>query len=120
MKSKLIVHMSGKQTKLQKRTRNVDGSVIDSKTSSGKDDGHDFTYDFSYWSFDANDPMFVPQQQVYEDLGKDVIDCAFQGNFYSYSCSLIMYIECYVYLLPKDTTPVFSHTAKRAAARPTP
>lgn len=78
MKSKLIVHMAGKQTRLHKRTRNVDGSSNDGE--SGKDDGHDFTYDYSYWSFDANDPTFVPQQQVYEDLGRDVIDCAFQGK----------------------------------------
>lgn len=95
MKSRLIVSMTGKQTRLQKRLRTsntgptqivaaVDASVGANKSEGGEckenDGGYDFTYDYSYWSFDANDPKFVTQKQVYEDLGQDVINCAFQGE----------------------------------------
>lgn len=92
--------MTGKQTRLQKRERTSNTgpsqiSIDENSSSSHKtagaskndtgeckenDGGYDFTYDYSYWSFDANDPNFVTQQQVYEDLGRDVIDCAFQGE----------------------------------------
>lgn len=110
MKSNLIVHMTGKQTRLQKRARTsntggpninaVDANSRNSKNNNnnntvgvtpkndggecrGIDGAYDFTYDYSYWSFDTNDPSFVTQQQVYEDLGRDVIDCAFQGEPYT-------------------------------------
>lgn len=43
---------------------------------------HDFTFDFSYWSLDQSDGHFTNQDQVFQDLGTDVVDCAFQGyNF---------------------------------------
>lgn len=39
----------------------------------------EFTYDFSYWSHDADDKNFSSQEQVYNDLGTEVVDCAFEG-----------------------------------------
>lgn len=39
----------------------------------------DFTYDHSYWSVDSKDKHFATQAQVFNDLGNDVIDSAFQG-----------------------------------------
>lgn len=38
-----------------------------------------FTYDHSYWSVDNKDSHFASQEQVFQDLGKGVIDCAFEG-----------------------------------------
>jgi kinesin family protein 1 len=39
-----------------------------------------FKYDYSYWSHtDNNDPAFVTQRQVYEDLGIEMLDHAFEG-----------------------------------------
>lgn len=40
---------------------------------------HDFTFDYSYWSLDSKDEQFTTQEQVFNDLGTDVVDCAFQG-----------------------------------------
>lgn len=39
----------------------------------------EFTYDHSYWSVDPQDVPFVSQQQIYTDLGTQVVDAAFQG-----------------------------------------
>jgi kinesin family protein 1 len=39
-----------------------------------------FKYDYSYWSHtDSSDPNFVTQRQVYEDLGIEMLDHAFEG-----------------------------------------
>lgn len=38
-----------------------------------------FTFDHSYWSVNPSDPHYVSQEQVFEDLGQDMIDCAFYG-----------------------------------------
>lgn len=38
-----------------------------------------FAYDKSYWSFDRNDSHFAGQYNVFEDLGKPLLDNAFQG-----------------------------------------
>ncbi|XP_042242970.1 kinesin-like protein Klp98A isoform X2 [Homarus americanus] len=39
----------------------------------------DFTFDFSYWSHSDLDRHFAPQEQIYEDLGTDVVSNALQG-----------------------------------------
>ena len=39
----------------------------------------EFVYDSSYWSFDSNDPEFVSQRDVYNDLGKTTVGNAFDG-----------------------------------------
>jgi len=39
----------------------------------------DFTFDYSYWSFEPKDSHFASQEQVFEDLGIDVVQNAFQG-----------------------------------------
>lgn len=81
--STLIVEMSGTRTGLHKPLRASVSAGAETSISGRalpKDDQtHDFTYDYSYWSFDAADAAFATQTQVYEDLGRDVIDCAFQG-----------------------------------------
>ena len=79
MGAKLIVQMDGKKTRLQKLRRN--NLINDGANAvSLRDALNDFTFDHSYWSFDTADGHFTTQEQVYEDLGTDVINCAFQGK----------------------------------------
>ncbi|ELT95252.1 hypothetical protein CAPTEDRAFT_120732, partial [Capitella teleta] len=40
----------------------------------------DFTFDHSYWSMDSSQmEKYASQQQVFKDLGLDVIKCAYEG-----------------------------------------
>ncbi|KAG0760131.1 hypothetical protein G6F57_008676 [Rhizopus arrhizus] len=43
-----------------------------------------FTFDKSYWSADVNDPDYADQECVYNDLGKELLDHAFEG----YNCCI--------------------------------
>ncbi|XP_034663920.1 kinesin-like protein Klp98A isoform X4 [Drosophila subobscura] len=72
MDAQLIIEMEGKKTRLSKPR-------LQSIRDAGRDNHHDFTFDYSYWSFDAEDPHFATQEQVYSDLGNDVVDCAYEG-----------------------------------------
>ena len=45
----------------------------------GADGQKTFAFDKSYWSFDRKDPHFAGQADVFEDLGKPLLDNAFQG-----------------------------------------
>ncbi|XP_017092096.2 kinesin-like protein Klp98A isoform X2 [Drosophila bipectinata] len=72
MDAQLIVEMEGKKTRLLKPR-------LQSIRDAGRDNHHDFTFDYSYWSFDAEDQHFATQEQVYSDLGNDVVDCAYEG-----------------------------------------
>lgn len=38
-----------------------------------------FSFDHSYWSFDSLDTNYASQEQIYYDLGQDVVDNAFDG-----------------------------------------
>ncbi|XP_069675474.1 kinesin-like protein Klp98A isoform X2 [Periplaneta americana] len=74
MEAKLIIQMDGKKTR-----------ILNSKLLPGKENEHgrerykDFTFDHSYWSFDGADPHYASQEEVYKDLGTDVIESAFEG-----------------------------------------
>ncbi|XP_065367327.1 kinesin-like protein Klp98A [Calliphora vicina] len=69
MDAQCIVEMESKKTRLLKpKVQSMRDMLF-----------HDFTFDYSYWSYDKNDKHFATQQQVYSDLGTDVIDCAFEG-----------------------------------------
>ncbi|XP_050341543.1 kinesin-like protein Klp98A [Bactrocera neohumeralis] len=72
MDAQLIVQMDGKKTRLLK-------PKLQSIRDVGRDNHHDFTFDYSYWSFDEHDSHFATQEEVYSDLGTDVIDCAYEG-----------------------------------------
>lgn len=78
MGSKLIVQMDGKLTRLLKPVK-ISASGRPADTSS-IGDSNEFTFDYSYWSFDQRSTNFITQNQVYDDLGTDVINCAFQGT----------------------------------------
>ncbi|KAK3494093.1 hypothetical protein B0T13DRAFT_328752 [Neurospora crassa] len=52
----------------------------DAVVKGGKDQGQKiFAFDRSYWSFDKNAPNYAGQDQLHEDLGKPLLDNAFQG-----------------------------------------
>ncbi|CAH3041179.1 unnamed protein product [Porites lobata] len=38
-----------------------------------------FTFDYSYWSHNEGDPHFASQKQVYADIGKEMLEHAFEG-----------------------------------------
>ena len=44
-----------------------------------KSDTRNFTFDYSYWSMDSTQPQFANQDMVYDDLGKDMLNQAFDG-----------------------------------------
>lgn len=74
MQAKLIIDMKGKKTRI------VNSKVADGKDGDlGRERYKDFTFDYSYWSYDSADPHYASQEQVFRDLGMDVIDCAFEG-----------------------------------------
>ncbi|XP_055307499.1 kinesin-like protein Klp98A [Sitodiplosis mosellana] len=81
MNAKSIVQMDGEKTRLLKKPENVS---IDSASISST--FHDFTFDYSYWSGDGPHHI-VSQKEIYDDLGVDVIECAFQG----YNACLLAY-----------------------------
>jgi len=74
---------------LNKREIDMESNIIIKMDNSGKkttiinpnmpSDIKDFTYDHSYWSSDSRDRHFATQEQVFSDLGKDVINSAFDG-----------------------------------------
>ena len=38
-----------------------------------------FTFDYSYWSMDPTQPQFASQDTVYEGMGRDMLNHAFDG-----------------------------------------
>ncbi|XP_053680754.1 kinesin-like protein Klp98A [Anopheles nili] len=78
--AKLIVQMDGKKTRLFKPKLGTGNGVRgDLASRTAQDPFNDFTFDHSYWSVDERDPHFTPQDTVFEDLGTEIVDCAFQG-----------------------------------------
>lgn len=60
----LIIKMSGKSTGIT----NPENNEVKS-----------FTFDYSFFSHDANEPNFVNQDYVYDSLGTDMLEHAFVG-----------------------------------------
>lgn len=84
MDAKLIVQMDGKKTRLHKpKYPTIDNNI---GVSVNRDNFNDFTFDHSYWSFDTSvcsdfgDHHMATQEEVYNDLGTDVVNSAFQGT----------------------------------------
>ena len=44
-----------------------------------KNETKTYTFDYSYWSMDSDQPQFASQDMVYNDLGKDMLNHAFDG-----------------------------------------
>ncbi|KAH8648166.1 hypothetical protein BGZ60DRAFT_535072 [Tricladium varicosporioides] len=73
--AKCIVQMKGNQTVL---TPPPEAETRGGKAA--KDAGQKtFAFDKSYWSFDKSDPTYAGQDNLHNDLGKPLLDNAFQG-----------------------------------------
>ncbi|KAI8090253.1 uncharacterized protein B0P05DRAFT_464203 [Gilbertella persicaria] len=59
----------------------------DHKGNRDMEDVKAFTFDKSYWSADKNDPSYADQNRVYNDLGEELLDHAFDG----YNCCIFAY-----------------------------
>ncbi|CAJ2502664.1 Uu.00g100580.m01.CDS01 [Anthostomella pinea] len=72
--AKCIVQMKGDQTIL---TTPNDAA----HSGKGSKDGgpKNFAFDRSYWSFNKSDPNYAGQENLHDDLGKPLLDNAFQG-----------------------------------------
>ncbi|KAI0407730.1 kinesin heavy chain [Xylaria palmicola] len=72
--SKCIVEMKGNQTVLTPPPDGAHGGK-GAKDLAPKP----FAFDRSYWSFNKNDPDYAGQENLHNDLGKPLLDNAFQG-----------------------------------------
>lgn len=63
-----LIRMEGNQTIITKPAG--EGSKPDTKV---------FAYDYSYWSYDPRDPNYASQDVVYNDLGQELLEHAFNG-----------------------------------------
>ncbi|KAF2634930.1 kinesin-domain-containing protein [Massarina eburnea CBS 473.64] len=74
--AQLIVKMNGGQTVLSPPAN------IDTKGKAAKaalEGSKTFAFDRSYWSFDRNAPNYAGQSDLFDDLGKPLLDNAFGG-----------------------------------------
>jgi hypothetical protein len=80
-----LVRMSGNQTIITKPPE---------ARSSKDEDVKAFTFDKSYWSADKNDSSYADQATVYNDLGEDLLDHAFDGyNCCIFACKLSIFLH---------------------------
>ncbi|CAG9762124.1 unnamed protein product [Ceutorhynchus assimilis] len=70
LEAQLIIQMKGKTTGILNCKANTRDENIRYK---------EFTFDHSYWSHNKNFDNFASQELVYNDLGTEVVDCAFEG-----------------------------------------
>ncbi|XP_046886010.1 uncharacterized protein LOC124474143 isoform X2 [Hypomesus transpacificus] len=75
MSAKVIVRMEGCSTSILNPKHISKGVPADEI----KDEGKTFSFDFSYDSTDIKGASFVPQEQVFQDLGSEVLTAAFEG-----------------------------------------
>ncbi|KAI7852557.1 hypothetical protein BDC45DRAFT_443497 [Circinella umbellata] len=73
-----LIEMKGNQTIIRKPDEMKTGTQDDVKA---------FTFDKSYWSADKEDPSYADQEKVFNDLGADLLDHAFDG----YNCCIFAY-----------------------------
>ncbi|KAM4607372.1 uncharacterized protein kif16bb isoform 2-T2 [Polymixia lowei] len=71
--SKVIIHMKGNTTSIHSIKLSPNGG------NGLKDRPKTFSYDFSYDSTDKGNPSFASQEKIFQDLGSDVLNAAFEG-----------------------------------------
>ncbi|KAK8758441.1 hypothetical protein V5799_003929 [Amblyomma americanum] len=86
MKSSEIIQMEGNKTSIENlkfqsliSCPNIVVSPQAGAEELGRERIKEFTFDYSYWSVNSRDPHFVTQEQVFNDLGQEVVDNAFEG-----------------------------------------
>lgn len=83
----MLIRMDGNQTILSRPP--------DMRTGKESEDHKAFTFDKSYWSADKSDPSYADQQMVYDDLGVDLLDHAFDGyNCCIFACKSSFHCFC--------------------------
>ncbi|KAI9105333.1 hypothetical protein DFS34DRAFT_598959 [Phlyctochytrium arcticum] len=70
-----VVSVTGTSLSITKST-GVDDATA---TSSGEGQQKSFTFDQCYWSCSTQDPHFASQQIVYDGIGRELLDHAFEG-----------------------------------------
>ncbi|XP_062573075.1 kinesin-like protein KIF13B isoform X4 [Saccostrea cucullata] len=76
MSTKVVVDMEENQTILYHPSSPADGSV-DRKAS--RKQPKSFAFDNSFWSMDEKNPKFAGQEHVFNSVGKDLLEKAFEG-----------------------------------------
>ncbi|KAF1800396.1 hypothetical protein FB192DRAFT_1283522 [Mucor lusitanicus] len=85
-----LIRMDGNQTIITNNKAPSTNAIHQKKKHSTKDEDDNvkaFTFDRSYWSADKNDDQYADQELVYNDLGRELLDHAFDG----YNCCIFAY-----------------------------
>lgn len=70
--------MEGNQTSIT-NNKIESTSINNNDTENSIEQIKRFSFDHSYWSFHSEHPNYTSQEQIYYDLGQDVVDNAFDG-----------------------------------------
>lgn len=83
-----IIRMEGNQTIITNNKKSTSSQFSGSKRAAAAaaddDNVKAFTFDRSYWSADKADDHYADQELVYNDLGRELLDHAFDG----YNCCI--------------------------------
>lgn len=81
-----IIRMDGDQTIITNNKKSTSSHHQTSKRGGPADEDNvkAFTFDRSYWSADKADDHYADQELVYNDLGRELLDHAFDG----YNCCI--------------------------------
>lgn len=81
-----LVRMEGNQTIIThpRKASGNHSTPLHQGKHKDEEEAKAFTFDRSYWSADKNDPNYADQELVYGDLGRELLDHAFDG----YNCCI--------------------------------
>ncbi|EPB92168.1 hypothetical protein HMPREF1544_00993 [Mucor circinelloides 1006PhL] len=85
-----LIRMDGNQTIITNNKAPSTNAIHQKKKHQTKDEDDNvkaFTFDRSYWSVDKDDDQYADQELVYNDLGRELLDHAFDG----YNCCIFAY-----------------------------
>ncbi|KAI8372404.1 hypothetical protein BD560DRAFT_394853 [Blakeslea trispora] len=84
-----LVRMEGNQTIIThpRKASGNHSTPLHQGKHKDEEEAKAFTFDRSYWSADKNDPNYADQELVYGDLGRELLDHAFDG----YNCCIFAY-----------------------------
>lgn len=86
MNAQCIIRMSGNKTTIIEPA----GAKEETKAATVQNDEakeKNFSFDYSYWSFDTADENYASQERVFLDLGTSVLENAWEG----YNCCIFAY-----------------------------
>ncbi|CAG8735009.1 17377_t:CDS:2, partial [Racocetra fulgida] len=84
------VSLHSNQTIITRPTDTSDSDNAKAAVKKYDEDVKAFTFNKSYWSFDKNYPNYATQEHLYNDLGKELLNHAFEGyNTCIFACMCI-------------------------------